>query len=109
MGVTDINRIAGPNRYDTAVAMANYGTSRGWFAAKTDALVSASLPDALSGGAMGVGPMLYCSRDALATSTKNWLKAQKAAGHMLECYVLGGTASISNNRALAALYASYEP
>jgi putative cell wall-binding protein len=96
LGLSDANRIAGANRYATAVAMAQLGTTRGWFNSKSDALVSASLPDALSGGGMGAGPILYCLKDRLPGETASWLNSKVAAGQLGKCYVLGSSSTVSN-------------
>ena len=96
LGLNSSNRIAGPNRYETAVAMANYGISKGWFSPTTKPLVTSKVPDALSGGSMGNGPILLCTKTTLPSATKNWL-ATKAATHNLgPGYVLGSTASVSS-------------
>ena len=79
----------------TAVAMANKGTAEYWFDAHTYAMVAASLPDALSGGAVGLGPVLLCSKTSFPSVTRGWIEGKVAAHDLTRCLVLGGTPSIS--------------
>lgn len=95
LGIENINRIAGPSRYSTAVEFAQLGKAKGWFDAETDYFVTAKLPDALAGGSTGRGPILLCTTSTLPSETDSYLINQGDAGTR-SVFVLGGYASVSN-------------
>jgi putative cell wall-binding protein len=84
----------GPNRYSTAVAIANHAMAEGWLTESTVG-IAAKLPDALTGGSMvgkQGGVLLVTRSDILSTETGNFLASHKA--DIDTCYVFGGTASV---------------
>jgi putative cell wall-binding protein len=89
-----VERWSGPDRYATAVAIAQEAVP-GWVS-NDGVVVVSKLPDALSGGAaigQDRGLLLITQGDTLTGVTGNYLSANKAA--IDKCYVLGGTASVT--------------
>ena len=91
-----VERWSGPDRYSTAVAIAQEAVP-GWVA-NDGVVVVSKLPDALSGGAaigQDRGLLLITQGDKLTSVTGNYLAANKM--NIDKCYVLGGTASVSDS------------
>lgn len=99
LGVPSAHRLAGANRYKTAVVVANTALARGWL---TDAQagVAAKLPDALTGGTyLGWqgGPLLVTTPSPLQKDTSAWISAHRAS--LADVWVFGGTGSVSQGTA----------
>jgi len=95
LGVPAANRIAGPDRYSTAVAVADKGIAMGWLSDQSVG-VAAKLPDALTGGAVvggKGGPLLVTNGTKLSAAPAAWLTAHKAG--VKEMLVFGGPKSVS--------------
>lgn len=73
-GATAVVRKYGANRYETAVAVAEYGVARGWLSWDTASVASGeNFPDALAGGPMAGaygGPLLLTKRSDLAMPSR---------------------------------------
>jgi uncharacterized protein YvpB/putative cell wall-binding protein len=86
-------RIAGENRYSTAVMI----SQKGWQTAQTVILAKGSdFPDALAGGPLAFkenSPILLTQSEILTQLTKNEISRLKAR----KVIILGGEVSISNN------------
>jgi cytochrome c peroxidase/FtsP/CotA-like multicopper oxidase with cupredoxin domain len=95
LGVLPGNRIAGANRFATAVAFAIRAKAEGWLEFATVG-IAASTVDALSGGVslghLG-GPMLLTRTDSLPQETLDFLTANKR--DILQGYVFGGSTTVS--------------
>jgi putative cell wall-binding protein len=90
-----IERWWGPDRYKTAIEIADEAAEDYWLG-KDQVGIAAKLPDALTGGSvMGRkwGPLLITQGDTLTSSTGNWLAANK--GEIAKCYVFGGEVSVT--------------
>lgn len=92
-----VKRWSGPNRYATAVAVAEGAIAKGW---NTVALVgvSASVPDALTGGAtVGLqgGVMLFTSKNYLPMETYDFLYEKR--GSINQCTVFGSNMAVSED------------
>ncbi len=95
LGVPSANRIAGPDRYATAVAVADKGIAMGWLSDHSVG-AAAKLPDALTGGAVvggKGGPLLVTNGIKLSAAPAAWLAAHKAG--VKEMLVFGGPKSVS--------------
>jgi len=107
LGATYETRLAGANRYDTAVAVATYGVANaglGWN--KVALATGANFPDALSGGVLqgADGSVLLLTPTAsLNANVAAKLAANKAA--ITEIRFLGSTAAVSAATRTAALNA----
>jgi putative cell wall-binding protein len=79
LGVAAGDRMAGPNRYSTAIAIANYAKAKGWLGFSWQAIAS-SVPDALSAGPMigaKSGVILLTSTSALSQETSTFVLDNK--------------------------------
>jgi len=96
LGTASPNRLAGSNRYETSVAIAEKALAAGWSTAGTTA-IAGSVPDAVSSGAsvghLG-GLVLMSARDGLPHRTGAFIGAQ--APDITQAWVLGGTASLTD-------------
>lgn len=95
MGVSESQRMAGPDRYATSTAVADRALSLGLLSG-TSAGVAAKITDALSGGAYAGshgGPILVTSGASLSPVTSMWLSAHKAT--IKTCQMFGGEVSLS--------------
>lgn len=95
MKVGEGQRMAGPNRYATAVTVANRAIAEGLLADRNVGLAS-KVTDALSGGAfsgMRNSPVLVVSPTALPAETAGWLRVHRA--NLAGCWVFGGPRSVS--------------
>ncbi|MDZ4063955.1 MAG: cell wall-binding repeat-containing protein, partial [Coriobacteriia bacterium] len=95
LGVAPGDRIAGADRYMTAVAVAIRAQAEGWLSPAYVG-IAARMPDATTGGAyMGKkdGVMLYARRDGVPASTAAYLKAKQAV--IVDVFVFGGASSIA--------------
>jgi hypothetical protein len=102
MKVGESQRMAGPNRYATAVSVANRAIAEGLLADRNVGLAS-KVTDALSGGAfsgMRNSPVLVVSPTALPAETAGWLRAHRP--NLAGCWVFGGTKSVSAGVVAAA-------
>jgi len=94
----DVNPSArwyGSDRYKTAAAVAEKAIAN-YFATAGYTAVAAKIPDALAGGVMAGqkgGVLLLTATDSLPASTGNVLHEHRNG--MAECYLLGGTVSIT--------------
>ncbi len=92
LGVNNVQRLRGSNRYETAVAISNYvGNTDGYILAS-----GSNYPDAISGSVLTYQdgekyPILLTPKNALPNSVKN--KIQNAE----KVYILGGKGVISQN------------
>lgn len=95
-GAAEVDRLAGNNRYSTAVTVATYGVSTAGLSWDGMAIATGEdFPDALSGGALqGVSGsvMLLAYPGYLHTEVGNTLSANKAA--ITEVRFLGGTGAV---------------
>ncbi len=88
-------RLSGPSRFDTAVAISRDSFAEGSARAVVIAR-SGGFADALAGGPLAValaGPLLLTPTEALHTTTARELQRVLPAGHVV--YILGGPAAIS--------------
>jgi len=95
LGVNPAARWYGSDRYKTAAAVANKAVAN-YFATTGYTAVAAKIPDALSGGVMAGqkgGVLLLTATDSLPTSTGDVLHEHRNG--IAECYLLGGTVSIT--------------
>jgi len=93
--VTAVDRWSGPDRFGTAIAIAEGAIAEGWLA-RANVGVAAKLPDALTGGAMcgfNNGPLLLTTSSPLNGSTGNWLELNRA--QISYCSVFGGIRSVT--------------
>jgi putative cell wall-binding protein len=97
-GVT-VQRVAGANRYATAVAVADLGrTGLGLSSSAIDIASGENFPDALAAGpAAGVAnrPLLLTASDELSEATEDYLIDHSAT--LTQGRVFGGSAAISEN------------
>jgi len=96
LGVKPASRWYGSDRYKTAAAIADKAVAN-HFATTGYTAVAAKIPDALAGGVMAGqkgGVLLLTATDSLPASTGNLLHEYRNG--MNECYLLGGTASLSS-------------
>jgi putative cell wall-binding protein len=102
-GVTDVTRVAGANRYDTAVDVAEYGVTEGWgsfgFVGVT---TGKKFPDALGGGAVcgsRGGVLLLTDPNTLSPEVATALAARKAEVSVVQ--IFGGAGAVSEAVATA--------
>lgn len=100
-----VSRIAGENRFSTAVAVADFGRQRGLEVSNVIVATGRNFPDALAAGAVAGrlgAPILLTERDGVPAETQAWLRAN--AESIAEIYVTGGEAAVSEatQRALSA-------
>ena len=92
-----VERVYGPNRYETAAAVATWAIDKGLAGAGTAGVATgAAFPDALTGGAaMGAvdGTILLTAPTTLSPGTSEWFAAN--AGTLETVTVLGGERAIS--------------
>lgn len=93
---TKAQRLAGSNRFDTAVKVADFGIRLGGLGWDGAALATGrSFPDALAGGAaqgMRRAPILLTEPDTLPSATAGCLSDHR--GEIVELWFLGGEAAI---------------
>gem|GEM_PF-1338641 len=96
IGTLAEDRIAGVDRFETAIAFAERAFAEGWLR-PDDIGVAVSTIDALSGGVslghLG-GPMLLSRRDSLPASTAGFLADNRL--EILRVSVFGGTGAVSD-------------
>lgn len=95
LGIPSGNRIAGSNRYSTAVAVATTAKAKGWLTYGTVTL-SGTVSDALIGGPLAGfknGPQLLTAVSPLSPEVSGFIAAYKA--QITKFYLIGGTTSIS--------------
>lgn len=94
-----VQRVAGPNRYATAVAIAGFGRSTvGLSASGVDLASGEDFPDALAAGpASGVAnrPLVLTASDELSDDTEDYLVANSPT--LTQGRVFGGTAAVSES------------
>jgi len=97
LGTGSPNRLAGSNRYNTSVAIAEKALAAGWSTAGTTA-IAGSVPDAVSSGAavghLG-GVVITSARTGLPQGPAGFIGAQ--ASGITQVWVLGGTASLTDD------------
>jgi len=89
------NRMSGPDRYSTAVAVANRAIGEGWLDARNIG-IAARVPDALTGGVSiggDGGVVLFTDSRSLSAPTAAFLGS--AYDDVERCVVFGGTSSVS--------------
>ena len=95
MGIV-VDRIAGANRYDTSVALANVALEQlGFAATHLDVATGESFPDALTGGAhagKGRVPLVLTPKAALPQAVRTYLQ-QRGAG-IAEGHIFGGRTAV---------------
>jgi hypothetical protein len=96
--VGTVDRVAGPDRYATAVGIVEYGEVRGWGSVDFVGIATGTgFADALGGGPVcgaGGGLLLLTPRDRLASSTRDLLYARDGA--VQEIVVFGGAAAVGD-------------
>jgi len=95
-GITDVARIAGADRYLTAIAIAEYGVAEGLDWNGVAVAAGTNFPDALAGGVMQGrfnSVVLLTRSDALPAPVADVLHTHRA--EIGFCRVLGGTAAVS--------------
>jgi len=97
LGTGSPNRLAGSNRYDTSVAIAQKALSAGWSTSGTTA-IAGSVPDAVSSGAsvghLG-GVVIMSARTGLPSSPRGFVGTH--ASSITRAWVLGGTAALTDD------------
>jgi putative cell wall-binding protein len=97
-------RLAGNDRYATAVAIARAAVERFGFTVEEVLLANGQVfADALAGGPLGAvrtSPVLLTQADALPAATRSHLESESAIVETIT--ILGGTAAVSNAVAQAA-------
>lgn len=95
LGTPAANRLAGSDRYRTAIAIVNKSLAANWLSDRNVA-VAATLSDALPAGAMVGGQngvlLLTGAGTSLNSSTRSWLSAHRS--NIDACYVAGSSSSI---------------
>jgi putative cell wall-binding protein len=103
----DVVRLAGVNRYETSVEIAEFHTTVGFDLEAITLATGENFPDALAGGPfasqMGA-PMVLTQSNTLTGVTREFIEDN--AEEIDTIYVLGGTAAISNAVAQAAAAAA---
>jgi len=102
LGSSEAKRLAGPNRFTTAIAVSEMAIQRGWLS-DTAVGVAATLPDALTGGAATGyrgGSLLLTTSDPLQVDTGEYLMMlaptlSDTMGGPAQVWVFGGTKSIT--------------
>jgi len=91
-------RVAGPDRYATAIALANHVVAKEGFSWSKPAIASGTtLVDALSGGPLtgrNAGVTLFVLPDIVPNTVTGLLASKK--GSIQDCYILGGTGAVSS-------------
>ena len=97
LGTGSPNRLAGANRYDTSVAIAEKALAAGWSTAGTTA-IAGSVPDGVSSGAavghLG-GVVIMSARTGLPPRPKAFVGTQ--APGITQAWVLGGAAALTDD------------
>lgn len=97
LGTGSPNRLAGSNRYNTSVAIAEKALAAGWSTAGSTA-IAGSIPDAVSSGAsvghLG-GVVILSAKTDLPPGPEGFVGAQ--AADITSVWVLGGTASLTDD------------
>jgi len=92
-----LTRASGPNRYETALAIAETAIFAGWAAPENVAIASGiTFPDSLGGAPLpgtSRGVLLLCPATALGSSSSAFLKSFDFA--VDRCWALGGTAAVT--------------
>lgn len=102
LGSSEAKRLAGPNRFTTAIAVSEMAIQRGWLSDSAVG-VAATLPDALAGGAATGyrdGTLLLTTSDPLQADTGEYLASLAPAlsdtdGSLARVWAYGGTRSIT--------------
>ncbi len=91
------DRLSGPNRYATAVAIAAKARSAGWLAG-TQPVLAAALPDAVAGGVMAArknSALMLTRKDSLSTEPWNYMWGE---GPIYSYgFILGGSVVVAEN------------
>lgn len=96
LSIPTANRISGPNRYATAVAVASKAKAMGWLDYRYVG-VGATISDSLTGGTLlghKNGVLLLTNTSVLSSETRNFLTTNKNG--FMQVWVLGGTSSITS-------------
>lgn len=107
LGVPEVNRLAGPDRYSTAAEVATTAVDRGWLQPQR-VTFAAALPDAVSGGASAGllgGPLLVTPRASLGPASGAASYVIRTRASIVDARVLGGPNSVDDDmrRELAVL------
>ena len=101
LGVTTVTRLAGVDRYDTSVKIANQFKSS--FTSSVSVATGAEFPDALAGGALSAKlkiPMLLLNpTSGASTAEKTYVKGLKSP----KIYVYGGTSALTDAKVITLL------
>jgi len=93
-----LTRASGPNRYDTALAIAEKAIFAGWAAPEDVAIASGiTFPDSLGGAPLpgaSRGVLLLCPATALGSSSSAFLKSFDFA--VDQCWIFGGKAAVTD-------------
>lgn len=98
MGVVgDVERWYGDSRYETSKVIAERATDEGMSPITVAVASGENFPDALAGGALvgGRGGVLLLSPSGDGSQAAQWLEDR--TGEVGECYLLGGTAALSDD------------
>lgn len=96
IGVSNIVRLGGATRYDTALEVAKYINSNCYGVSEIFLVNGTADADAMSVAAVGGKnnmPILLTETNKMHTNTYNWLKSK----NLLNAYIIGGTGVVSNN------------
>ncbi|HAS09407.1 MAG TPA: hypothetical protein DCS55_02640 [Acidimicrobiaceae bacterium] len=105
----DVTRLAGGDRYDTAVEIAEFHLANGFSADELVLATGENFADALSGGPMAsqlLAPMVLTQTDVLTRVTESFIHDVAPAADTI--YVLGGPAAVSSGVADAAAEAAVD-
>lgn len=96
MGISNVVRLGGTTRYDTALEVAKYIDANCYGVSEVFIVNGRAEADAMSISAVGGKnnmPILLTEVSKMPTSTYRWLKSK----NLLNAYVVGGTGVVSNN------------
>ena len=92
----DVTRLAGTNRYETGVEIAEFHLDNGFSADELVLATGEKFADALAGGPMAsqlLAPMILTQTDVLTPVTQDFIEAVAPEADTI--YILGGTAAVS--------------
>lgn len=95
-GAPVAQRVAGPSRFSTATAVADFGLARGLTADHILVATGTNFPDALAGGALASvlrSPVVLSLPNELGVDASNWLRNRRT--QIDAVYLLGGQAALS--------------
>lgn len=96
MGITNIDRLGGATRYDTALKVAQYIDANCYDVSEIFLVNGAAEADAMSVGALGGQnkmPILLTEKNSIPINTFNWLAGEA----ITNAYVIGGTGVVSDS------------